>query len=342
MNFSKLVKSKFNAIISQMCSERSRFVKNPLSDFTRDRKLSMSDTIKCIINMVSGNLNSELLRYFHFDVRTPSSSAFIQQRAKIRAEAFSYLLYEMNAAFPPRKTGKYTFLACDGTLVSIPLPQNSNEQYAVHRKRKETREYYQIHLHTLFDLNSQRYLDLLQEPVNGIHEQLALKEILLRGKFDSNTIIIMDRGYEGHDLFAWMNSLGLKFVCRAKDGKCGGIVKGFHLSMDGEFDDSFDRIYTIKNTKEVNSHPEIYYKVHQSRKSTFFVKDHPDYRMTLRVVRVRLENEYECLITNLTPDEFSMSELKDIYWMRWGIETSFRQLKYTIGLVDFHSKKRNS
>ena len=28
--------------------------------------------------------------------------------------------------------------------------------------------------------------------------------------------------------------------------------------------------------------------------------------------------------------------------MRWGIETSFRQLKHTVGLIDFHSKKIES
>ena len=28
-----------------------------------------------------------------------------------------------------------------------------------------------------------------------------------------------------------------------------------------------------------------------------------------------------------------------LYALRWGIETSFRDLKYTIGMLDFHSKK---
>ena len=38
-------------------------------------------------------------------------------------------------------------------------------------------------------------------------------------------------------------------------------------------------------------------------------------------------------------DAFSPEELKHIYHLRWGIETSFRQLKYTIGLSLFQSKK---
>ena len=33
--------------------------------------------------------------------------------------------------------------------------------------------------------------------------------------------------------------------------------------------------------------------------------------------------------------------IKELYHMRWGIETSFRELKYAIGLTSFHSKKRD-
>lgn len=31
--------------------------------------------------------------------------------------------------------------------------------------------------------------------------------------------------------------------------------------------------------------------------------------------------------------------MKRLYALRWGIETSFRDLKYTVGMLNFHSKK---
>lgn len=37
--------------------------------------------------------------------------------------------------------------------------------------------------------------------------------------------------------------------------------------------------------------------------------------------------------------KFIPNKLKEIYQLRWGIETSFRELKYAIGLTSFHSKK---
>lgn len=34
--------------------------------------------------------------------------------------------------------------------------------------------------------------------------------------------------------------------------------------------------------------------------------------------------------------------MKHLYKLRWGIETSFRQLKYAVGLSNFHAKKKDS
>lgn len=38
-------------------------------------------------------------------------------------------------------------------------------------------------------------------------------------------------------------------------------------------------------------------------------------------------------------DKFNSDEIKRLYAKRWRIETSFRELKYTLGLTRFHSKK---
>ena len=62
--------------------------------------------------------------------------------------------------------------------------------------------------------------------------------------------------------------------------------------------------------------------------------------MSFRVVRFKITDDtYETVITNLNREEFSPEELKKLYHMRWGIETSFRELKYALGLTSFHAKK---
>ena len=58
------------------------------------------------------------------------------------------------------------------------------------------------------------------------------------------------------------------------------------------------------------------------------------------IVRFKLsDSTYETVITNLDEESFPPEELKHLYGMRWGIETSFRELKYTVGLLHFHAKK---
>lgn len=46
------------------------------------------------------------------------------------------------------------------------------------------------------------------------------------------------------------------------------------------------------------------------------------------------------IITNLDQSDFSMNDIKKLYQLRWGIETSFRELKYAIGLTSFHARKK--
>ena len=62
------------------------------------------------------------------------------------------------------------------------------------------------------------------------------------------------------------------------------------------------------------------------------------YPMSFRVVRFKISDaSYVTVITSLT--DFHADEIKALYQLRWGIETSFRELKYTVGLINFHAKK---
>lgn len=64
------------------------------------------------------------------------------------------------------------------------------------------------------------------------------------------------------------------------------------------------------------------------------------YHLPFRIVRFPIsEDSYEVVVTNLDAEEFPPEELKKLYGMRWGIETSFRDLKYSVGSLHFHSKK---
>ena len=164
-----------------------------------------------------------------------------------------------------------------------------------------------------------------------------------RDDSDIPTIYIADRGYESYNNIAHVIEKGQKYLLRIKDRNGNGILTGFNVP-DDEFDLTFTLGLTRKQTNDVKR-SDLKYLSHSvsfdflpstSKKS---IPMQP-YYLSFRIVRFMLtEDTYEVLLTNLTEDEFSVSELKELYAMRWGIETSFRDLKYTLTLSYFHSKK---
>ena len=65
-----------------------------------------------------------------------------------------------------------------------------------------------------------------------------------------------------------------------------------------------------------------------------------DYPISFRIARFKIaDDSYETVITNLDRFLFPAEKLKELYHLRWGIETSFRELKYAIGLTSFHARK---
>ena len=133
-----------------------------------------------------------------------------------------------------------------------------------------------------------------------------------------------------------------------QDSACG-IVSGLKLPDTDVFDMSVNLLLTRKQTNEakelfkdrnryrlIPSNTAFDYLPQCSKKS---IPMKP-YELSFRIVRFKISaNTYETVVTNLDSDLFSPFELKDIYAMRWGIETSFRDLKYTVGFLHFHAKK---
>lgn len=132
-----------------------------------------------------------------------------------------------------------------------------------------------------------------------------------------------------------------KFLIRTKDiNVYSSILSNLNLP-DEEFDLDVTKILTRKQTNETKYNKQKYtYLPYSSDFDYFDVEGF--YEMNLRVVRFKITDDtYECMVTNLTRDEFDLNELKKMYHMRWNIETAFKVLKYIIGMKSFHSKKRD-
>ncbi|MBC8060232.1 MAG: IS4 family transposase [Clostridiaceae bacterium] len=338
--YPNFVKDTLISIIKKMNESPEDFVKNPGKDFTRNRKLTFEYVINLLLSMGGNNLYKELLEYFKYDADTASSSAFVQQRAKILPSALEFLFKNFTSSYENHKTFKgYRLLAVDGSKLNITRNPNDPDTYV--KCTTDARGYNILNLNALYDLPNKLYVDACILPIRKNNESGALINMLEKSAISDDVIVIADRGYESYNVFAHIQEKGWKYVIRVKDKNSKSIVSTLNLPSSEEFDEKIYLNITRKQTKEIKSNPKLYKILSKNSKFDYFELQNCDiYTISFRVVRFKIsEGNYETIITNIDETEFSSETIKEIYHMRWGIETSFRELKYAIGLVNLHSKK---
>ncbi len=237
-------------------------------------------------------------------------------------DALEYLLHEFTEAHSEMKTyNGYRLLAVDGS--DLHTPTNPDDTDTFRQTSPDAKGYNLSHLNAMYDLCNKLYVDTLIQPCNQENGHKALVSMVQRSRIEGDVILTADRGYESYNDFAHIENKGWKYLVRVKDIGSNGILSGLRLPCRGEFDINVSRILTRKKTKEVKANPALYRIL--NRNATFdFFDDDECYHISYRIVRVQItDSTYETLITNLDSTEFFPEDLKVIYGMRWGIETSF-------------------
>ena len=335
------VKEKLSSLIRELSASPALFVKNPGTDFTRNRKLPFEVVVQLLISMGGNSIYKELLESQGYNVNTATTAAFVQQRDKILPDAFEFLLHEFTQSYSDIKQYRgYRLFATDGS--DLHIATNPHDTDTFYQNSPSEKGYNLLHLNAMYDLCNRIYVDSLVQPSRCENECKALVDMADRSRIQGNVIVIADRAYESYNNFAHIERKGWHYLIRVKDLDSNGILSGLSLPPDGAFDLYLQRTLTRKQTKEVKARPDVYRFIPST--STFdFLDLHINkfYPISFRVVRFMISQDtYETVITNLDASDFPPQELKKLYNMRWGIETSFRELKYAVGLTNFHSKKR--
>lgn len=336
------IRSCLNKAINLVNQSIDCYSTDPGIAFTRNRILTADKVMKILIQFQNKGIKSELCDFLGSET-VPTDSAFCQQRQKLDPEALRTVLLKLNHLLSRnlQTLNGYRLLACDGSDINIPYNPNDPETY---HQTKDWKGYNQLHLNALFDVLNEIYEDVSIDTASKTREADALIDMIQDHNYPEKSIIICDRGYEKYILIAHLLESMQKFVIRVKDiTSSTSILSHVPIPDQDEFDIQVTRILTYTYTNEIMRHRETYVPLNKITNAHFeFIdEEHPFYTMKFRVVRFKITDDtYECLITNLDESEFSAQDLKEIYHCRWNEENGFRQLKWEVGMVYFHSKKR--
>lgn len=339
------VRKQLQAAIQMVEKNKHLYVQRPGIDFTRNRKLGFSSVISVLLGMGGTSLKKELLEHFQYSPQVPTSSAFLQQRAKLKPEAMEAVFHCFSVEAKKRFHG-YRLLAADGSGLQIFADPDDPDTY--YPGTNGQRPYGLLHLNALYDLENCIYVDAIVQKSRKANEHAALVSMVDRSDIAA-AILLADRGYESYNNMAHLQEKGWKFLIRIRAG-AHGLASGFVLPDVDEFDCSFELALTRKQSNEVKalcaSDPNQYRILPMNSTFDFLPatsrKHEPFccYVLRFRIVRFQIsEDSFETVVTNLDPDEFPPASLKSLYARRWGIETSFRDLKRTLNLSAFHTKK---
>ncbi len=302
------------------------------TDFTRKRKQSFHSSIVFMINFLTKSLSAEIENFIHFvsqnikekEIVCFTKSAFVQCRKKIKPEVFKYLSDSLIEEFYTdndesiKLWNGFRVLAVDGSRLSLPDTQELEKTYGKTKNQSET-GVVQARISVLYDVLNKFAIDGCLSPLSTAEGILALSHLTFSKKGD---LIIYDRGYPSFNLIYEHFDRGVDFLMRVKVG-FSHVTREFYESG---LDSDIVIIHPGKNTKFSNK---PYSK---------------DVFKEVRLVKVELASgEVEVLITSLIDSEkYPNSIFKDLYFLRWGVETFYDELKNKIKAEHFSGYSQHS
>jgi len=294
-------------------------------DFSRKRKQPFGEVLLFMFNLLRKSLAIEIDNFItHLNSKVESGSmenftksAFVQKRQKINPEVFKYLsrVITENTYVEGNKNIKlfygYRLLAVDGSMITLPYTENLKNAFGVSKNNTKTVSV-QGRASVLYDVLNRLALDSSLNNSELGERQLALKH---SEHWAKNDLIIYDRGYAGYDFQYEHFKKNVNYLIRTSVAH-SSIIKDF--------------IKSKKNSVVVDVFP--------NQKHALVDKEYTrDTLLKVRLIRIVLSTgEIEVLMTSLLDSQtFPASMFKELYFLRWGIETFYDELKNKLKLEYF-------
>lgn len=294
-------------------------------DFSRKRKQPFGGVLLFMFNLLKKSLVIEIdnfISYLNLKVGNDAienftKSAFVQKRQKINPEVFKYLsqIITENTYVECNTNVKlfhgFRLLAVDGSMVTLPHTENLKNVFGVSKNNTKT-VLVQGRASVLYDVLNRLALDSSLNNSELGERQLALKH---SEHWTKNDLIIYDRGYAGYDFQYEHFKKNVDYLIR---------TSATHSSIIRNFVESKKKSVIVD--------------VFPNQKHAVVDKEYTkDTSLKVRLIRIVLPTgEIEVLMTSLLDSQtFPASIFKELYFLRWGIETFYDELKNKLKLEYF-------
>jgi len=257
-----------------------------------------------------------------------SKVGYLKQRLKLNPVAFLALARHHAANFYKdtsmvKKKNGYLILATDGSSMNIPTTEENLSTYG-NASKKNAKPQAQLGISSLYDTMNRMIIDCSINRCNFSEREQAVLHIdnMFEVIGSHPCVIIFDRGYPSAEFFIDLMERQQKFLVRLS----ATTFKQEQKQMKN--DDCL--IEVVFDKTRINPHRGTPTAEKLAKKGSIY----------LRFVRILLQNGvYEYLATNLSPEEFPTNEIGELYSMRWGIETTYDDLKNKLGIENFTGTK---
>jgi len=293
-------------------------------DFTKAKKLTFVMTFCILINMVKKTLSLELYESFEkLDKKSIccTASAFSQARHKLKPIVFIDMnkklldLYYSNHGSSIKRWMNFRLEAVDGSSLNLPDKEAIKRYYGGQMNQHDS--YAMARVHTRYDVLNELVIRSKISPYAISERMLAAEDLPYIAQ---DVLSLFDRGYAGFGVFyLFSNVFKREYVCRVSIS-FNKVVKDFVNSGEQS------KLVTFDATENG-----IDFLAKQGINIT------KKAQVLVRLVRVELDNgEIEILVTSLLDEEaYPSSIFKELYNLRWGVETYYDYLKNKLQIEIF-------
>jgi hypothetical protein len=260
--------------------------------------MSFKETIFFMLSNTKKSIQSELNNFFENILRRDnpiSKQAFSETRNKISPKAFiglndaiNEVIYNTNNEY--KLWNGYRTLAIDGSVIEIPNTEPLRNKYGYIKNQNAIVA--RARAGGIFDVINKIVLTSKIDIYRSSERYMAMEMISeIIGKSNQNDLILFDRGYPSAELLSFLIENNIDFLMRSSRTYSKEIMKATKP----------DQIIEFKYKQKL-------YKA--------------------RVIRFILPSlEEEILITSLLDKNLTIENFKELYFMRWGIEIKYDELK---------------